>query len=113
MSEENHEYIIPHYKMIITYDVIMGKMDSYRQYVMGEFVPSLQESKVYMTEIWDTAYGDCPNRMVSFVTEDLETIEDFLNGEEWAKLESKFKGYVKNYTRKVVAYERGFQFITN
>ena len=42
--------------------------------MISEMVPAMQEMGVYMTEAWHTAYGEYPIRMVSFVSEEIETI---------------------------------------
>lgn len=110
-SDQNPEIIIPRYKVIVTYDIIPGNQDSYYQFVMGEFVPALQEMGLYMTEAWHTAYGHYPLRMATFVTEDLETIQKTLKDDRWRELEDRFKAYVRNYTRTVIEYRQGFQFL--
>jgi hypothetical protein len=111
MSDE--EYIIPRYRMIFSYDILPFNRDRYFQFVTTEMVPALQDMGIYMTEAWHTAYGEYPVRMVCFVAEDLDTIEAALESERWFELEGEFKEYVRNYTRKVVAYKQGFQFVPN
>lgn len=109
---EGSNVIVPHYKMIVAYDVNPSTQDSYYQFVLGEMVPAMQEMGVYMTEAWHTAYGEYPIRMVSFVSEDVETIYDMLDSDRWTDLESRLQSYIRNYSRKVVAYRQGFQFIS-
>lgn len=111
MSDRDPQIIIPRYKMIVTYDLLPGDRDSYYQFVMGELVPALQDMKVYMTEAWHTGYGNHPLRMMSFVAEEYTTIQDLLESTRWRELESQLQMYVENYTRKVIEYRRGFQFI--
>lgn len=111
MSEQGKEIIIPRYKMIVAYDVLPSSHEDYFQFVMGELVPTLQAMNVYMTEAWHTAYGDYPLRMATFVAEDLETFQGLLASERWRELERRFQDYVRNYSRKIVRYKRGFQFI--
>lgn len=52
----------PEYKLLITYDILPGKQDSYYRYVLGEFVPTLRNMGVHMTSAWHTAYGKYPAR---------------------------------------------------
>ena len=113
MSEEREqpEIIIPRYKLIVSYDIMPGNRDGYYQFVMGEFVPALQERRVYMTEAWHTAYGDRPLRLISFVSEDIDAMIDLLNSDQYAELEERLRVFVKNYRRQVVEYQKGFQFI--
>lgn len=108
---DNPEFIIPRYKLIVSYDVIPSAHDRYFRFVMSEFVPGLQEMGVYMTEAWHTAYGDYPLRMASFVAEDIATIERLIESPEWETLEERFQDYVRNYSLVVVPYRAGFQFV--
>lgn len=120
LPEQDHEHehedeeanvIVPRYKMIVSYDVIPSTQDSYYQFVLGEMVPAMQEMGVYMTEAWHTAYGEYPIRMVTFVAEEADIIYDMLESERWGDLETRLLSFIRNYTRKVVQYRQGFQFI--
>jgi hypothetical protein len=111
MADEEPQVIIPRYKMIITYDMLPGNNEPYYQFVLGEMIPAMQEMKIYMTEAWHTAYGDYPLRMATFVAEDYATIEDMLTSARWQELESRMQSFVQNYSHRIVAYRRGFQFI--
>ena len=59
----------------------------------------------------DQAYGDYPLRMATFVAEDYDTIEDMLTSARWQELENRMQSFVQNYSHRIVAYRRGFQFI--
>jgi len=107
------DVIIPRYKMIISYDVLPSSQESYFQFVMSELLPTLQEMGVYMTEAWHTAFGDYPLRMATFVSEDLDTLEDLLNSDAWSDLEDQFKLYIRNYSMSIIPYRQGFQFVKN
>lgn len=111
MPDEERDFIIPRYKLILSYDILAPAHEEYFQFVMGELVPSMQGMNVYMTEAWHTAYGDYPLRMASFVAEDYQTIRDMLESEHWRDLERRFLEFVRNYSLKVVRYRRGFQFV--
>lgn len=105
------ELIIPRYKMILVYDILPGNRETYYQFVMGEMVPAMQTMGVYMTEAWHTAYGLHPIRMVTFVAEDLETIQAMFASDQWRELEVRFKTFVENYSCKVIEYRHGFQVV--
>ena len=49
--------ITPRYKMLLSYDIKNGMHSIYYRYVVSEFVPSLNEMGVYVTEAWHTAYA--------------------------------------------------------
>lgn len=110
MPQQEHEIIIPRYKLIVTYDVIPSAQERYFRFLMSDVIPMLQEQGIYMTEAWHTAYGSYPLRMAGFVSEELENINDVLDSESWADLEQELLSYVHNYSLRVVAYRQGFQF---
>jgi len=110
-EDEESNVIVPRYKMIVSYDVIPSSQDSYYQFVLGEMVPAMQEMGVYMTEAWHTAYGEYPIRMVIFVAEESDIIFDMLGSDRWNDLETRLMSFIRNYSRKIVAYKQGFQFI--
>lgn len=111
MSDQNPDFIIPRYKMIMLYDIHPDLRDSYYEFVLGEFVPALQDMGMYITEAWQTAHGEHPARMAAFVSETYEAMEDVMSSTRWAELESRFRDYVTNYSYKIVPYRPGFQFI--
>lgn len=104
-------FIIPRYKMILSYDVPPASYESYYRFILNELVPALQQEGLYMVEVWHTAYGDYPLRMAGFVAEDLQTIRDLLASDRWRDLERRFLEYVHNYSRQIVRYRQGFQFV--
>lgn len=114
MAEQpDRQVIIPKFKIIVAYDVRSAEQEGYYQFILGEFVPALQEMGVYMTEAWHTAYGEYPLRMISFVAEDYAVIEELFDSMEWGELEGKLRSLVMNYSLKVVQYRPGFQFTRN
>lgn len=109
MSEEKH--IVPRFKLLLSYDIGTDDMESYYQFAMGEFVPALQAMGLYMLEAWHTAYGPYPIRLIGFVSEDVETIHNALDSSTFRRLESKFQEFIVHYTRRIVPFREGFQFI--
>ncbi len=102
--------IIPRYKLVLSYDVRPEVYAEYQRYVLDEFVPGMQEMKLYMTAAWRTAYGNYPARQVEFVLEDLQTMRAALHNAQWKTLEERLKGYTLNYDRKLILFRQGFQF---
>ncbi len=109
--EERPEVIIPRFKLVVSYDIAVPTHESYYQFILGELVPAMQEMGVYMIEAWHTAYGEYPLRMATFVAEDYSTIQRMLESDRWNALENELLTYVRNYSRKIVAYRQGFQFV--
>ncbi|MBI3361801.1 MAG: hypothetical protein HY023_11900 [Chloroflexi bacterium] len=97
-------------KLLVTYDVHEDKQEEYFQFVLGEFVPAVQNMGLFMTEVWHTAYGDYPIRLAGFVAEDYEAMTGILNNPAFLKLEEKLQEYVLNYKRRVVPLKNGFQW---
>jgi hypothetical protein len=105
MADDHHQV-----KLLVTYDVQEAKQDDYFQFVLGEFVPGVQNLGLYMTEVWHTAYGDYPVRLAGFVAQDYDTLVSILDNPVFLGLEEKLKEYVYNYERRIVPLKDGFQW---
>jgi hypothetical protein len=102
--------IIPRFRLILQYDIRLDMYEPYYEYVLREFVPTLQSMELYMIAVWQTAYGNYPARQVDFVAENLENLRDVLNSDRWEMLEDRLKTYTLRYRRHIVRYRNGFQF---
>jgi len=97
-------------KLLITYDPDPGQQEDYFQYVLGEFVPSMQRLGLPMSEVWHTAYGDYPLRLAAFVAPDWTAMQEILDTPMFQDLERRLQQYVSNYERRVVLLKNRFQF---
>ncbi len=97
-------------KLIITYDPVPERREAYFRYVLGEFVPALEQMGLTLSEAWHTAYGEYPLRMSGFLAEDEGAMDSILTSEEFRELEARLQEYVINYSRRVVACSGSFQF---
>ena len=97
-------------KLIITYDPVPERREAYFRYVLGEFVPALEQMGLTLNEAWHTAYGEYPLRMSGFLASDERTMEGILNSQEFRELEARLQEYVINYSRRVVSCNSSFQF---
>jgi hypothetical protein len=102
--------IIPHFKLLIRYNVKLTTNEDYFQFVINEFVPAMQELGLYMVQVYHTAYGDYPLRQLEFVAEDLETVRKAMNSEAWKQLHAKLDFFISDYDQKLVKFRDGFQF---
>jgi hypothetical protein len=102
--------IIPRFKLLMRYDINQDMHEAYYQFVVGEFVPTLQSLGLYMLQVYHTAYGHYPVRQAEFVAEDLETIQAALNSDTWERLQTKLNSYTNNYSYKIVRFRDSFQF---
>ncbi len=103
------KYIRPEYKMLLMYTIRPETSDGYYRYVLGEFVPALQEKGVYMHMAWQIAYGDYPDRRIEFVTESRDSLKKLLQSDEWLDMEARLKSYTTDYSRKILRFTQRFQ----
>ena len=103
---EDHQQV----KLLVTYDVPVARQEEYYQFVLGEFVPGVQNLGLQMTEVWHTAYGDYPVRLTGFVAQDYATMVTILNDPAFLGLEDRLKEFVSNYQRRIVQLKNGFQW---
>ncbi|MBI2976841.1 MAG: hypothetical protein HY872_13980 [Chloroflexi bacterium] len=97
-------------KILLSYDIIPETQESYFQFMLGEMVPAVQRLGLGMAEAWHTAVGNYPLRLVVFVGESEEAVEQVLASPEWDDYETRLQHYVTNYTRRVVPFRDRFQF---
>jgi hypothetical protein len=116
MASNQQEYEAGNYqsqqpvKLLLTFDPIPERRDDYFQFVLGEFVPSLENLGLQMSEVWHTAYGSYPLRLAGFLAPDRETVDRIMASQEYQDLEQQLLEYVENYSRRVVPLRRTFQF---
>ena len=96
-------------KLLLTYDLEAGTTQEYYQFVMGRYIPAMQSMGMQMSEAWHTAYGDAPGRLIGFVCEDEQTMDDVLHNETWQMLNVQLQEYVTDFSYKVIPYRGGFQ----
>jgi len=94
-------------KLLLSYEVLDNKLQAYQQFVVQQYVPAMQMMGFQVSEVWHTAYGDAPNRLVGFVCRDRQTIDDLLDNEMWLTLNSRLEEFVTEFSYKVVPYQRG------
>jgi hypothetical protein len=97
-------------KVLLSYDIIPETQESYFQFMLGEMVPAVQRLGLGMAEAWHTAVGNYPLRLVVFVGESEEAVEQVLASPEWDDYETRLQQYVTNYTRRKVPFRDRFQF---
>jgi hypothetical protein len=102
--------IIPRFKLLLRYDINQTTQEQYYQFVINEFVPTVQGLGLYMLQVYHTAYGKYPLRQLEFVAEDMETIRVAMESDTWIRLKDKFEVYISNYSEKIVHFRDDFQF---
>ena len=97
-------------KVIMTWDIAAERDQEYFEFVIGEFVPGVQRLGLQPTEAWATLYGSYPQIQVGLLATDLPQARRILASADWALLQERLFGYVKNYSHKIVSVRHGFQF---
>lgn len=98
-------------KLLLSYNIRPNRETEYYRYVLGEFLPTLQNAGLYMVEGWHTAYGNYPMRLIAFrVTDSKVTMRQILTGDDWKNAKAKFLRYVTDYEERLVPARNVFQF---
>jgi len=105
-TKDDHKTV----KLLLTYDPRAEQREEYFHFVLGEFVPALEQLGLTMCEAWHTAYGDYPLRLTGFLADDMDAMQGVLTSDAFHKLERRLLIYVENYRRRVVHAGQRFQF---
>ena len=96
-------------KLLLSYDVSADRINEYRQFVMQQYIPFMQEKGFQISEAWPTAYGDAPIRLVGFVCQTRKALDNLRSDPDWEALNDELQGFADNFSYKVVPYRRVFQ----
>ena len=97
-------------KLLMAYNIKPEREAEYYRYMLGEFLPALQNMGMIMTEGWHTAYGDYPMRLFGFRAENEHRLHHTIHGNEWLEAKEKLLKLVSNYEERIVAAKSVFQF---
>lgn len=98
-----------YFKLILTYELIPDNIESYYQFVLGGYIPLLQQLGLEMIEAWTTSWGEGPGRHIVFASRDRDTIDKLIEDERWFALNDKLEEFVTDFEYKVIPYRVGFQ----
>ena len=96
-------------KLLMSWDIKSGLESTYFDFIVNEFTPGLLKLGVQLTEAWYTVYGSGPQILTGAVAEDLETMAQILDSDEWRELQSELLAYITNFEYKVVRDTGRFQ----
>ncbi|OQA43340.1 MAG: hypothetical protein BWY52_01889 [Chloroflexi bacterium ADurb.Bin325] len=96
-------------KLLLKWDIKSGQEQPYFEFIMQEFAPGLMRLGLQPTEAWYTVYGQGPQILTGAVTDDLETMKQILDGDEWRELREKLLTFVANFSYKVIQASGRFQ----
>ena len=90
------------YKLLLTWDIKPNRDQEYFEFMVREFAPRIASMGLTPTEAWFSVYGDGPQIIVEGITDDLQTMQNLLESEEWKALNARLMNYVESYQQKVV-----------
>lgn len=96
-------------KLLMSWDIRAGRDAEYFEFVVRDFVPGITRLGLQPTEAWFTLYGDCPQILTGGIAQDLPTMTNILQSDDWQKLHDKLLEYVQNYEQKIVRATSGLQ----
>ena len=97
-------------KLLLTYNIKPNREAEYYRYVLGEFLPSLQNIGLIMIEGWHTAYGDYPLRLIVFRADSEDKLREIMQTSEWNTGKERLLKMVRDYEERIVPAKRVFQF---
>ncbi len=97
-------------KLLLAYDIKPNREAEYYRYVLGEFLPTLQNMDLVMVEGWHTAYGDYPMRLIALRADSEEQLRYVRQTDDWREAKDKLLKLVRNYEEYVVPAKKMFQF---
>jgi hypothetical protein len=96
-------------KLLMKWDIKAGHEQSYFEFVMQEFAPGLMRLGLQPTEAWYTVFGKGQQFLTGVVTEDLDTMRNILDGDEWQELLERLKEHVTDFSHKIIPATGRFQ----
>jgi hypothetical protein len=96
-------------KLLMTWDIKAGQEAAYFEFIVKEWAPGVMKLGFQPTEAWYTVFGDGPQILTGGITEDIETMREILESEDWRNLQEKLFAFVTNFQQKVVQATGRFQ----
>ncbi len=96
-------------KLLMTWDIQPGREQEYFEFIVQEFIPTLERLGLKAEDAWFTVYGDYPQILTSVLAEDLPSVQRALQSPEWKQVVERLQEYVRNFDYKVVEARQGFQ----
>lgn len=96
-------------KLLTSWDIKPGQESDYFEFTVREFAPGVMRLGLRPSEAWYTVYGDDPQILMGFVTDDLETMLKIIESPDWQELYEKLQEYITGYRQKIVNATSRFQ----
>ncbi|UCH58951.1 MAG: hypothetical protein JSV61_12125 [Anaerolineales bacterium] len=96
-------------KLLMTWDILPGREQEYFEFVVRDFIPSIQRMGLEPSDAWFTMYGDQPQILAAIQVPSLSSLQKVLSSPDWDKLKVQLLDYVEDFAFKVVPARSGFQ----
>ncbi len=96
-------------KLLMTWDIQPGREQEYFEFIVQEFIPTLERLGLKPEEAWFTVYGDYPQILTTALGKSLPAVQQALQSPEWQQVVKQLQEYVRNFEYKVVEARQGFQ----
>ncbi len=99
-----------HVKLLLSFDIRSGQENGYRRFVIEALLPEAQALGLTPADVWQTAYGDYPERLVGFAAESLDELQRIRASDEWRSLRNRLERFTQNLNERAVQLRGGFQW---
>lgn len=96
-------------KLLMTWDILPAKEQEYFEFMVREFIPSIEKLGLEPSDAWFTVYGDQPQIMTAIRSSTFNRLQQVLNSTDWQRLTEQLLDYVEELKLKVVEDRPGFQ----
>jgi len=96
-------------KLLMTWDILPGREQEYFEFVVRDFIPSIQRLGLEPSDAWFTMYGDHPQILTAAQMSTLSALQQILASPDWKELTKQLLDYVEDFRYKVVPARSGFQ----
>lgn len=97
------------FKLLLSWDILPGREQEYFEFVVREFIPSIQSLGLEPSDAWLTIYGDHPQILTGVQVQSLGFLNSVIASQEWDLMITKLLDYVDNLEIKKVKTKPGFQ----
>jgi hypothetical protein len=93
----------------MTWDILPGREQEYFEFVVRDFIPSIQRLGLEPSDAWFTMYGEQPQILAAVKSPSMVALQKVLDSQEWKELTQQLLDYVEDFNYKVVNARTGFQ----
>jgi hypothetical protein len=97
------------FKLLLSWDILPGREQEYFEFVVREFIPSIQALGLEPSDAWLTIYGDHPQILTGVQVQSLGLLNSIITSQEWDLMITKLLDYVDNLEIRKVKTKPGFQ----